>query len=94
MLLSEDKFVIDALIKILSEKYKSLEYDEEWSRGNVLKVRKKNPTENLDFSLASDICGILGKVTNRSFFPANSGSVDRDYDKDWSVFHIHESKKR
>ena len=70
MLLSEDKFVIDALIKILSENYESLEYDEEGARGmDFLKVRKKNPTENLDFSLTADsICETLGKVTNRSFF--------------------------
>ena len=99
MLLSEDKSVVDALIKIL-ENYESLEYDEEWSAGNdFLKVRKKNPAEKLDFSLTADpICRNLGKVTNRSFFPANAGSGDRDFNrdfnKDWSSFNIHESKKR
>ena len=41
MLLSENKFVIDALIKIL-EDYESLEYDEKHSMGkNFLVVAKK-----------------------------------------------------
>lgn len=94
MLLSEDKFVIDSLIKIL-EDYESLKYNGERSRGkDYLVVVKENPTEKLDISIAHRISRALGKATNKSFLNPNSeGSGPRNPDTDWVSFNIREYRK-
>ena len=95
MLLSEDKFVVDSLKKIL-EDYESLKYDEVWSRGmDYLVVAKENPTEKIDLSIAHRISEALGNATNRTFLnptSAGSGSSRNPY-TDWSSFKIREHKK-
>lgn len=81
-------------IKIL-EDYESLEYDEKHSKGkDFLVVRKKDPTERLDISIAHRISRALGEATNRNFLNPNSmGSGSHNPDTDWGNFNIREDRK-